>query len=42
MSNIKENYEIMFTTYPDVVNIMQLKEMRGFDSSELRIKETVL
>ena len=29
MSNIKENYEIMFTTYPDVVNIMQLKEMLG-------------
>lgn len=23
--NVKENYEIMFTTYPDVVNIFQLK-----------------
>ena len=27
MGNVKENYEIMFTTYPDVVNIFQLKEM---------------
>ena len=26
MGNVKENYEIMFTTYPDVVNIFQLKE----------------
>ena len=29
MGNVKENYEIMFTTYPDVVNIFQLKEMLG-------------
>lgn len=29
MGNVKENYEIMFTTYPDVVNIFQLKKMLG-------------
>ena len=27
MSTIKENYELMFTSYPDIVNILQLKEM---------------
>lgn len=26
---MKENYEIMFTSYPDLVNIIQLKEMLG-------------
>lgn len=29
MGNIKENYELMFTAYPDIVNIVQLKEMLG-------------
>ncbi len=29
MGNIKENYDIMFTSYPDLVNITQLKEMLG-------------
>ena len=29
MGTIKENYEIMFTSYPDIVNIPQLKEMLG-------------
>ena len=29
MANIKENYELMFTAYPDIVNIIQLKEMLG-------------
>ena len=29
MGTIKENYQIMFTTYPDVVTISQLKEMIG-------------
>ena len=29
MGNIKENYQIMFTSYPDLVNICQLKEMLG-------------
>ena len=29
MGNIKENYEIMFTTYPDIVNVIQLREMLG-------------
>ena len=27
MGTIKENYQMMFTTYPDVVTISQLKEM---------------
>ncbi len=27
MGNIKENYDLMFTSYPDLVNIVQLKEM---------------
>lgn len=29
MGNIKENYDIMFTSYPDLVNVVQLKEMLG-------------
>lgn len=29
MGTIKENYELMFTDYPDIVNIPQLKEMLG-------------
>ena len=29
MGNIKENYYLMFTAYPDIVNIVQLKEMLG-------------
>lgn len=29
MGNIKENYDLMFTSYPDLVNITQLKEMLG-------------
>ena len=29
MNNLKESYEVMFTNYPDVVNIHQLKEMLG-------------
>lgn len=29
MGNIKEIYELMFTAYPDIVNIIQLKEMLG-------------
>ena len=29
MGNIKENYGLMFTAYPDIVNIVQLKEMLG-------------
>ena len=27
MGTIKENYEMMFTSYPDLVDITQLKEM---------------
>lgn len=29
MGTIKENYEMMFTSYPDVVNTNQLKDMLG-------------
>jgi len=29
MNNVKDNYKLMFTTYPDVVNINQLKDMLG-------------
>lgn len=29
MGNIKENYDLMFTSYPDLVNVVQLKEMLG-------------
>ena len=29
MNNINENYQVMFTSYPDVVNINQLKDMLG-------------
>ena len=29
MGNIKENYDLMFTAYPDIANIVQLKEMLG-------------
>ncbi len=27
MGTIKENYELMFTEYPDIVNVPQLREM---------------
>ena len=27
MGTIRENYELMFTNYPDLVNVKQLKEM---------------
>ena len=29
MGTLKENYEMMFTSYPDLVNIVQLKKMLG-------------
>lgn len=29
MGTLKENYEMMFTSYPDLVNIVQLKEILG-------------
>ena len=29
MGDLKENYELMFTAYPDVVDIHQLKDMLG-------------
>ena len=29
MGTIRENYQMMFTTYPDLVNIQELKEMLG-------------
>lgn len=27
MGTIKENYDLMFTSYPDLVDVVQLKEM---------------
>ena len=27
--NLKENYSIMFTSYPDIVNIDQMRKMLG-------------
>lgn len=27
--NLKENYSIMFTSYPDIVNIEQMRKMLG-------------
>ena len=29
MGTLKENYDMMFTSYPDLVNIVQLKEKLG-------------
>ena len=29
MGTIKENYQMMFATYPDLVNIQELKQMLG-------------
>lgn len=29
MQEIKENYKLMFTNYPDVVNIEQMRSMLG-------------
>ncbi len=29
MNNVEEPYQTMFTSYPDLVNIIQLKEMLG-------------
>ena len=29
MGTIKENYQLMFTSYPDVVNTNQFKDMLG-------------
>ena len=29
MNNVKDNYKLMFTTYPDVVTVNQLKDMLG-------------
>ena len=29
MNNVKDNYKLMFTTYPDVVTVSELKDMLG-------------
>ena len=29
MQNVKDNYKLMFTTYPDVVTVNELKDMLG-------------
>ena len=33
MGNIKENYEMMFTSYPDLVNIEQLTKMLSISAT---------
>ena len=35
MGTIKENYQMMFTTYLDVVTISQLKEMLGISINSI-------
>lgn len=29
MNNVRDNYKLMFTTYPDVVTVRELKDMLG-------------
>ena len=29
MDNVKDSYKLMFTAYPDVVNVRELKDMLG-------------
>ena len=29
LENVKENYSLMFTTYPDIVDITQMRKMLG-------------
>lgn len=38
MAEIKENYEVMFTKYPDIVNIEQMRKMLGGISPTLAYK----
>lgn len=33
MGDLKENYEIMFTSYPDIVNVSQLSKMLGIGTT---------
>ena len=35
MSNIKETYNLMFTDYPDIVNLTQMRKMLGGISNSL-------
>ena len=35
MSNIKETYNLMFTDYPDIVNLVQMRKMLGGISNTL-------
>ena len=37
MGTINENYQLMFTSYPDVVNIHQLKEMLGITADSINV-----
>ena len=35
MADIKETYSLMFTDYPDIVNLVQMKQMLGGISDTL-------
>lgn len=35
MADIKETYSLMFTEYPDIVNLVQMKQMLGGISDSL-------
>lgn len=35
MADIKETYTLMFTDYPDIVNLMQMRKMLGGISNTL-------
>lgn len=35
MNNMKETYTLMFTDYPDIVNLMQMRKMLGGISNTL-------
>ena len=45
MSNIKETYKLMFTDYPDIVNLVQMRKMLGGISNTLAyriLKENII
>lgn len=45
MSNIKETYNLMFTDYPDIVNLVQMRKMLGGISNTLAyriLKENII
>lgn len=45
MSNIKDTYNLMFTDYPDIVNLVQMRKMLGGISNTLAyriLKENII